>query len=69
MGSGILVLIVIAVIVVIAVVPLFMIYKGSCGEGGDRETTYKFVPPWDDPPKDCRDEQSGFEIVKDAVGL
>ena len=69
LGSGILIVIAIAVIVVIALVPLFTIYKSSCGKGAERETAYNFVLPWNDPPADCRDAESGFEIVKDAVGL
>ena len=69
MGGGILIVLAIVVIVVIALVPLFTIYKSTCGKGDEQETQYNFVLPWNDPPAECRDDQSGFEIVKDAVGL
>lgn len=69
MGSGLLIVSAIVVIVLIALVPLFTIYKSSCGRGDERETQYNFVLPWNDPPAECRDAQSGFEIVTDAVGL
>ncbi len=69
MGSGALIAIVLVVIVVIALVPLFLVYKGTCGSGQDRATEYNIVLPWNDPPADCRGTQTGFDIVKEAVGL
>ena len=57
------------VIVAIALVPLFLVYKSTCGRGDDRRTEYSLVLPWNDPPADCRSNESGFDVVKDAVGL
>ena len=67
-GSGF-VLVVLAVIVVIALVPLFLVYKSTCGSGDERRTEYNLVLPWNEPPANCRDDMTGFQIVTDAVGL
>lgn len=69
LGSGVLIALVVVLIVVVALVPLFLVHRGTCGRGQDRGTEYNFVAPWNDPPTDCRANQSGFDVVKDAVGL
>ncbi len=69
LGGGLLTLVVIAVILVVAVIPLLFVFRSTCQEGGERATKYSLVPPWDDPPADCRDNQRGYEFLLDEIGL
>jgi flagellar basal body-associated protein FliL len=66
-GTWIVLIVILAVLAAVISVPLFTVYKSSrCQE---RETRYSFVPPWDDPPRDCRTNQNGYELIRDELGL
>ena len=62
---GTLIRLAVALIVIVAVVsfPLFTVYRSTCETPRAEEKRYTFVPPWDDPPRDCRDHENGFEIL------
>lgn len=66
-------LITLGVVLAVISVPLFTLYQSSCREGGGnrgkRETRYSFVPPWNDPPAECRRHRSGLDLVREQVGL
>jgi len=57
------------VIAALAAVPLLVVYRSQCVEDGKRVDSWSVVAPWDDPPSDCRDHESGFEVLRDEVGL
>ena len=69
LGGGALTVVTLAAVVGLCSLPLFAVYQSTCGRGENRATRYSFVPPWDDPPDECRRHRSGFRIVKDAVGV
>ncbi len=69
LGAGALTAIVLVVIVAVAAVPLVLVYKSTCREGDEQASRYSFVPPWDDPPADCRNHRRGYELVEDELGL
>lgn len=61
--------VVVVVILVVVAIPLLFVYRSTCpGPAGD-DDSYSFVPPWDDPPQECRDHERGIEVVADEVGL
>jgi hypothetical protein len=68
-GTGLRLVVFIAVIAAIIVGPLFLIYRSRCLEDGKRVSSWSLVAPWDDPPSDCRGHESGFEVLKEEVGL
>lgn len=49
--------------------PLSVVYRSKCVENGKLVDSWSFVAPWDDPPSDCREHQSGLEVLRDEVGL
>ena len=49
--------------------PLTLVYRSKCVEDGKRVDSWSFVAPWNDPPSDCRNHESGFDVLKDEVGL
>jgi hypothetical protein len=53
----------------LAVGPLFLVYRSKCLEDGKRQDSWSLVAPWDDPPSDCSGHQTGFEVLRDEVGL
>jgi hypothetical protein len=57
------------VIVALILAPLSLVYRSECREDGKRVDSWSFVAPWDDPPSDCRNHESGFDVLKDEVGL
>lgn len=69
LGAGVLTLAAIAIIVVVVAVPLVFVFRSSCPDQGGVRTEYTFVPPWDDPPSDCRQHERGYEILLDEIGL
>jgi hypothetical protein len=56
-------------IVALAAAPLFFVQRSKCRERGKERTRWSFVMPGDEPPRGCRGEQNGFEILRDYVGL
>ena len=69
LSTGVRLAIILVVIAAIIVGPLFLIYRSKCVEGGKRVDSWSFVAPWDDPPSECRRHESGFEVLKDEIGL
>lgn len=69
LGTSALVLAVIAVIVLVAAIPLFLVYRSSCQEGGGTVTRYDFVLPWNEPPAGCAESERGIDIVADELSL
>ena len=69
LGGGALTLVVVVVIVIVALVPLVFVFRSTCEDRGETETRYSFVPPWDDPPADCRDNQRGYDFLLEEIGL
>jgi hypothetical protein len=69
LGAGWRLIVFLVVIAALLVAPLFVVYRSKCVENGKRVDSWDFVAPWDDPPSDCRRHQSGFEVLKDEVGL
>lgn len=69
LGTTALVVAVIAVIVVVAVIPLFLVYRSRCAEGGETVTRYDFVLPWNEPPAGCAESDRGIDIVADELSL
>ncbi len=53
----------------VVAIPLLFVYRSQCPDGGELSTAYSFVPPWDDPDRECRNHQRGFEVVTDEIGL
>lgn len=67
MGWRLILFFVIAAALIVA--PLFLVYHSRCLENGKREAKWEFVAPWDDPPSDCRHNQTGFDYLKDQLGI
>jgi hypothetical protein len=68
-GAGALTIVVVVLILVVVAVPLLLVYRSSCPDNGERSTSYNFVAPWDDPPRECRDHQQGFDVLTEEIGL
>ncbi len=57
---------ILAVLAALIAVPLVTVHRSKCERG---TTRYSFVPPWEDPPAECRDHQSGLEMIQSELGL
>ena len=68
-GTGWRMILMLLLIAPLIVAPLFLVYRSKCIENGERVDSWSIVAPWDDPPSDCRGHQTGFEVLKDEVGL
>ena len=68
-GTGWRMIFMFAAIAAVAVGPLFLVYRSKCVEDGRPQDSWALVAPWDDPPSDCRGHQTGFEVLRDEVGL
>ena len=62
-------ILILALIAPFVVAPLFVVYRSSCVDEGKRVDEWSVVAPWDDPASDCRDHETGFEVLRDEVGL
>jgi hypothetical protein len=69
LGTGVRLALFLAVIAAIVAGPLFLVYRSKCVEDGQRVDSWSLVAPWDDPPADCRRHRTGFEVLRDEVGL
>lgn len=69
LGTLALVAAVVVVILVVAAIPLFLVYRSSCREGGETVTRYDVVLPWNEPPSGCADSERGIDIVADELSL
>lgn len=69
LGASFLTILALVVILVVVAIPLLFVYRSQCPDGGKLSTSYSFVAPWDDPDRDCRNHQRGFEVVTDEIGL
>lgn len=69
LGAGALTIVVLVTILVVVAIPLLLVYRSSCPDGGDRATRYSVVLPWNDPPDECRNHERGLQVVTDAIGL
>jgi hypothetical protein len=67
LGAGALILVVVGVIAVVALIPLLLVYRSTCPEGDSQVTTYSFVLPWSEPPAECRNHQSGLDLVREQL--
>jgi hypothetical protein len=48
---------------------LLTVYRSSgCGRH-HTATRWSFVAPWEDPPRECRKNRSGFTFLRDEIGL
>ena len=56
-------------IVGLASLVLLTVYRSRCPEHGKLVTRWSFVAPWENPPADCRRNQSGFSVLRDDLGL
>jgi hypothetical protein len=65
LGSAALIAVAVVVIVLVALVPLLFVYRSTCPEGEAQVTSYSFVPPWSEPPAECRAHQSGLDLVRE----
>lgn len=68
-GAGWRMVLFLAIIAALIAAPLFVVYRSKCVEEGKRVDSWSLVAPWDDPPGACRGHQSGFEVLRDEVGL
>ena len=68
-GAGWRMILFLAVIAALVVSPLFLVYRSKCLEDGKRVDSWSLVAPWDDPPSDCRRHRTGFEVLREEVGL
>jgi hypothetical protein len=70
-GTTVRLLVFLAITVALVSVPLVVVYRSRCpdGDGRGRETRWTFVAPWDDPPRECRKHENGFEVIRDELGL
>jgi hypothetical protein len=57
---------ILAVVAALVAVPLVTIHRSRCERA---QVRYSFVPPWDDPPAECRGHESGFEILRSELGF
>jgi hypothetical protein len=69
MGTLIRIVLAIALIAALAAAPLFFVQRSKCRERGKQRTHWAFVLPGDEPPRGCRGEQNGLEVLRDYVGL
>ena len=69
LGAGALTIVVVVVILVVVAIPLLFVYRSQCPDGGELATSYSVVPPWDNPPEECRNHQRGFDVLTDEIGL
>ena len=68
-GTSVRLIVFLAIAFALISVPLLVVYRSSCRDEGGRETRWTFVPPWDDPPGDCRDHDNGFQVILDEARL
>ena len=68
-GTSARLLVFFAIALALISVPLLVVYRSQCRDGGGRETRWTFVPPWDDPPGECRQHDNGFQVILDETGL
>jgi hypothetical protein len=66
-GTGVWLVVILAVLAALVSVPLVTVYKSSDCRG--RDVRYSFVAPWDEPPRDCRKNENGFELLRGELGL
>ncbi len=69
LGAKALTILALAVVLVVVAIPLLFVYRSQCRDGDEPATSYSVVPPWDDPDKQCRNHQRGFEVITDEIGL
>jgi hypothetical protein len=69
LGTGVRLILIVALLAVLVAIPLVTVYRSTRCEGERRSARYEFVPPWDDPPAECRRNQSGFDLIRDELGL
>ena len=66
LGTGIRLVLVVVLLAAVVALPLIFIQQSRCpGEG----VSYAIVPPWDDPPAECRDHKSGLKLILEEIGL
>lgn len=51
----------VVIVAAVVVLPLTTIYRSTGCEG--RSVRYSFVPPWNEPPADCRDHDNGLQFI------
>jgi hypothetical protein len=66
LGATVRLVLIVALTLALVLIPLLTIYRSTC-EGDS--TRYSLVPPWDDPPADCREHRSGLDLLREEVGL
>ena len=61
--------VVLVLIVGLSSLVLLTTYRSSgCGHR-HKGTQWSFVAPWQDPPRDCRRNRSGFTFLRDEIGI
>jgi hypothetical protein len=62
--------VILVVIAALVAAPLFLVYRSEdCRGRGEERTRWSFVAPWDDPPVNCRDNDNGWRVLLEELGL
>lgn len=68
LSSGVRFVVIVLLIVAAIALPLAVVYRSTCPDEGGAQVRWSFVPPFDEPPEECRGHQDGFQVILDEVG-